>query len=511
MQFLDCTIRDGGYYTQWDFDQKLIKTYLRTVDQLPIDYIELGYRSLPMPDYYGEYFYCPDHVFQLAQDFAPHKKFCIILNQKNTSPTDIQTLIGPIAEKIHMVRIAVAPAKVAEAIVLAKEIKTYGLKVCLNFMYLSTWENLDFLSSNSGQLEEYADFIYLVDSYGGCTPEQIRKTILEVQSLLSCSLGFHGHNNLELAMANTLAALDSGVEIVDATFMGMGRGAGNLKTELFLTYMASHLGFQFEINALSQLMDGLDELHQQYQWGTNLPYMMSGAYGMPQQDIMDWISTRRYSLSNIVQALGNRQLGIADNKTLAAYKFSGDKKCALIIGGGKSVIKHLSAIMDFVSKSMATIIHSSTRYVDQIDGSSDDIYCMTGNESARLESKIKNGLNNECVCVYPPAPRKMGTFLPRQGNKLCLEKLPQPHDLEDLDSPLALALSICLEANFEQVFLIGFEGYANEKNIDAGKMKVSQENQQILDHYQALIPGTITSLVPTNYRGLNVESLYSLL
>ena len=59
MKILDCTLRDGGYYTNWDFDQNLIKEYAITMENLPIDYIEVGYRSIALEGYYGKYFYCP--------------------------------------------------------------------------------------------------------------------------------------------------------------------------------------------------------------------------------------------------------------------------------------------------------------------------------------------------------------------------------------------------------------------------------------------------------------------
>ena len=47
MKILDCTLRDGGYYTNWDFDDKIVDAYIRAMNLLPIDYLELGYRNLP--------------------------------------------------------------------------------------------------------------------------------------------------------------------------------------------------------------------------------------------------------------------------------------------------------------------------------------------------------------------------------------------------------------------------------------------------------------------------------
>ena len=64
IKLLDCTLRDGGYYTDWDFDKNLVIDYCRAMEELPIDYVEVGYRSIPLNGYLGEYFYCPDYVLK---------------------------------------------------------------------------------------------------------------------------------------------------------------------------------------------------------------------------------------------------------------------------------------------------------------------------------------------------------------------------------------------------------------------------------------------------------------
>ena len=83
MKLLDCTLRDGGYYTNWDFDKEIVSTYCKSMESLPIDYIEVGYRSIPIEGYLGEYFYCPDFVMKELKQMMPSKKLVIILDEKN--------------------------------------------------------------------------------------------------------------------------------------------------------------------------------------------------------------------------------------------------------------------------------------------------------------------------------------------------------------------------------------------------------------------------------------------
>jgi 4-hydroxy 2-oxovalerate aldolase len=62
---LDCTIRDDGYYTAWDFDKKVVDEYIEAINGLPVDYIEIGYRNNPQNEYLGKYGYCP--VYELIE------------------------------------------------------------------------------------------------------------------------------------------------------------------------------------------------------------------------------------------------------------------------------------------------------------------------------------------------------------------------------------------------------------------------------------------------------------
>jgi 4-hydroxy 2-oxovalerate aldolase len=82
MKILDCTIRDGGYYTNWDFDQSIVKTYLESFNHLPVEYLEVGYRSEAMEDYLGEYFYCPVETLQRITNLS-NKKLVIHASSKN--------------------------------------------------------------------------------------------------------------------------------------------------------------------------------------------------------------------------------------------------------------------------------------------------------------------------------------------------------------------------------------------------------------------------------------------
>ena len=140
MKILDCTLRDGGYYTNWDFEESTTHTYFASMEKLPIDYIEIGYRSKPMSDYMGKYFYCPIYVIKSIKELSG-KKLAVILNEKDVRAEDAEALLKPCQGLIDMVRIAMAPSNFLRALDLAKEVKYLGFELAFNVMYMSTWQN----------------------------------------------------------------------------------------------------------------------------------------------------------------------------------------------------------------------------------------------------------------------------------------------------------------------------------------------------------------------------------
>lgn len=511
MKFLDCTLRDGGYYTRWDFEDDFVKTYLETVNELPIDFIELGYRSRPMETYFGQYFYCPEFVFDLATKYAPNKKFCIIIDEKNTLPHEIQNLIDPIKDKISMVRIAVAPEKIQNALELSEEIKKYNLHVSLNIMYLSKWGDQMELAVHGARINQIVDAFYLVDSFGGVLPEELIEKIKNVKEHISVPLGFHGHNNMELALANSILAMDMGVEYIDATFMGMGRGAGNLKTELFLSYLYGKKGQSIDFRKTTRLLDLMGQLMTKHQWGTQLPYMMSGVLSIPQKEIMDWLGTRRYSLGSIINAIGNKDSNRPDNIKLPIFTEQKSFEKCVIVGGASSSSQHLNALKKFVQKTGACIIHSTYRHARLfLNWNVDQYYCMAGSETERMTNSGESLKKSQGKFIFPPYPRKMGTMIPKEIEKDCFE-VEKLSNLPDLDSPLSLALATALRLGIEQVFLIGFDGYLDTEKVAIDKFRITHENQEIIDGFNKILLQPIHTLTPSNYKNLIDSSVYKLI
>ena len=109
-KILDCTLRDGGYYTNWDFKSQLVNKYLKAMEELPIDYVEIGYRNLKQIEYKGEFFYSPLETLKKVKSLTS-KSIVLIIDEKNLSEDDIKQVIEPCGKYIEMIRIAIDPER----------------------------------------------------------------------------------------------------------------------------------------------------------------------------------------------------------------------------------------------------------------------------------------------------------------------------------------------------------------------------------------------------------------
>jgi len=506
---LDCSLRDGGYYTNWDFPDSFVKEYLKRMNGLPVDYIEIGYRSTPKPGYLGAYYYSPPHILDLLIENSD-KKLAVMLNSKDIIGLNLENLMAPCIGKISMVRIAVATENLVEMPEIVSKLKRMKFEVALNLMYLSKWWREPTFISDLQLFSSNLDFLYLVDSYGGMLPSDVQQIFKLFGEETDLELGFHAHNNLELALANSQMAIDHGAQIVDCTLTGMGRGAGNLKTELLLTVLNKNRSLDLDFDELSKAVSLFIPLKDQYQWGTNLAYMVSGANSLPQQEVMGQISKRFYSLNSIVRGVDNRSKGIMDNLQLREF-YSKDKfSSALIIGGGPSSSDHAPGILLFLKENKdICVIHASSRNVvtyRELQGI--QYHCLVGNEGHRLENSYSNLESGEKIAVLPPFPRTMGTYIPPALEDSAFQLKGGVYMSRFPESVTALAVETAKELGVKTFYFVGYDGYTQQ--IKPSELELFQENEMIFEMMETS-GEQFSALTPTKYTRLHQESVYSYL
>ena len=183
IKVLDCTLRDGGYYTSWNFDKELINKYLKDIKSSNIDAVELGFRFLERKNDWGPLAYTSDQFlenFKLPSEI----QYAVMINgSEYASETDQISLIDKnftdrSLSKISMVRIAINFDNFKETKVLTELLKKKGYKVGLNLMQvhgkgIKDYEEAAFVTSNWSTV----DLIYLADSLGVLEPKDINKIV----------------------------------------------------------------------------------------------------------------------------------------------------------------------------------------------------------------------------------------------------------------------------------------------------------------------------------------------
>ncbi|SFL38687.1 hypothetical protein [Methylorubrum salsuginis] len=513
-EILDCTLRDGGYYTSWDFDDALVQTYLYEVAKLPINTLEVGYCNHPAAGYRGEWCYLGKERLAWAREILrPDQELGIMLDAKDCTPERLPELLGHLVGTVDIVRMAVAPKEFAHGVSLARALKQLGFKVGFNTMYLSTYS--EDLREFRPLLEGYdvIDVLAVVDSYGGCVPTQVARQITAVREMFPGKpIGFHGHDNTCLAFANSLAALEAGAFGLDATFVGMGRGAGNTRTEMLLVEKARS-GVEVDFDAVASIVQQFETLRDTFKWGSNLAYMLSGAANLPQKDVMDWLGKSRYSPVSVVRALKNQSNALLDDQAFPALSTGGlpgeGGDTVLIIGGGGSVTRHIDAIRRFARAGGVCVVHANTQHLDLVGTfGGRELVCLPGHAAVHLPDSADGGA--VAGFVVPKPPRFHGT-VPTSLKSPVFQAAPYPPSeggglgpVSDI-GPLALAFGAARAVSARKIFLVGFDGYAH---ASVAQQELATEIQATINRMRAEPDVSVASLTPTLY-DVATRSIYA--
>ena len=174
-------------------------------------------------------------------------------------------------------RIACYIHQMPTALDMVKDAHDKGYEAMLQLMAVSTVNMPDLEQALALAAESQAAGVYLVDSFGSLYSEQVRNfTTLYVKAMEGTGkvVGFHGHNNQQLAFANTIEAIVAGANRLDGTLNGIGRGAGNCPLELLIGFLHNP---KFRLRpVLKTVQELLLPLKQELDWGYSIPYAITG-------------------------------------------------------------------------------------------------------------------------------------------------------------------------------------------------------------------------------------------
>jgi 4-hydroxy 2-oxovalerate aldolase len=307
VQILDCTIRDGGYINNWRFDEKMVREVYRAASKAGVDILEIGFRGTEEffdTQTYGPWRYSPDELIARTVNGIQGARIAVMADFGKIKAEDF----SPAQDSpVSLVRVASHKNTLKDAIALLEKIKAKGYRVSLNAMGYT-----NFTLGERRKLQDMLevaglDYIYVADSYGSLFPEQVQPLLgplLELGEQQGFKVGFHPHNSLQMAFANTLEAMRLGVDIVDSTFYGMGRAAGNLPSEILISYLSKLSPGRYNAIPLLNCIDlYFLPLHQDSPWGYNLAFMLSGLFKCHPNYAFEILDQKRFSIEDIWKAM----------------------------------------------------------------------------------------------------------------------------------------------------------------------------------------------------------------
>ncbi|MBD3768270.1 MAG: aldolase catalytic domain-containing protein, partial [Gammaproteobacteria bacterium] len=308
---LDCTLRDGGYYNDWDFEPELVQDYLLAMDALHIDFVEIGFRSLKNDGFKGGCAYSTDAFLNsLAIPPGLVNKIGVMINGSEiaspiTQTANLEKLFNPKAKSpVSLVRIACHVHEFINCLPAATWLKQQGYLVGFNLMQVADRTPAEITQLTQAASDYPIDALYFADSMGSLNPQQVTDIIHAFQQGWKGALGIHTHDNLGQAIANSLQAIKSGVTWVDSTVTGMGRGPGNAQTEYLILALADYRQTQGNPTKLFELIrKHFKPMQNHYGWGTNPFYYLAGQYGIHPSYIQEMLQDSRYSEEDILAVI----------------------------------------------------------------------------------------------------------------------------------------------------------------------------------------------------------------
>ena len=499
VKILDCTLRDGGYVNNFDFGKKEIKHIISNLTKAGIDIIECGFlmdkeynpNKTIFNDAKKVRSFCPKnhsdkqmYVAMIALGDIPHEKIC-----ERSSKT------------VDGIRITFHKPQIDEAFEFARKIKDKGYEVFIQPVGTTSYSDLELLNLIN-RVNEFNPFaFYIVDTLSIIYKKDIVHFFTLVDNNLNkgIKIGYHSHNNLQLAFSNAQEMVDlaKGRDIIlDASIYGMGRGAGNLCSELIVDYL-NNVGIgQYSILPILELLDNeISTNFSKTPWGYNTPYYLSSIHRCHPNYSTFLLSKQTISataINNILNTIPREKRDLYDKNLISdlylkylsneiddseSYEILKDRigdRSVLVLGAGSSIISHKSDIKNFIDKEKPLIV--SVNFSDEkLDFNSNIVFFSNAKKFAAMDKRrIKSKLVIATSNIYKEI--KLENMIPINFSSVLSS------NQYVFDNAGLMFLKVLSLLNTKKVYLAGFDGFKNEP-ADYIKQHLfyTPERQEIID------------------------------
>ena len=469
---LDCTLRDGGYCNQWNFGNKNIKKIINSLVSSNIDIIECGFLT-------NKYCYSPElskfnNLEQIEQVLPINrhgKLFVVMVNYGEYCVEDLPLYNG---KSIDGIRIAFHKRDLTNALELAKAIQLKGYKIFMQPMVTLSYTDLEFISLIE-QVNEFTPYaFYIVDSFGMIKKKDLIRLFYMVENNLKDGIwiGFHSHNNMQLSYSNAQSLIDTKTNcniIIDSSVYGMGRGAGNLNTELLIEYLNENVNGSYCLKPLLNVIDEvLNNIYDKNYWGYSLANYVSASHCIHPDyasylndkntltfEAMDEIfsimqSDKKNTFDReYIQNLYTKYMDTANVQEEHRNEFENVLlgKKVLLICPGKSSKREKDKILKFINQN--NVVSISVNF-DYSEYNTDFIFLSNLRRFRELQDEKKS----KCIVT---------SNIPADNVYLQTRYYDLLNDIEAVkDNAAIMAIRFLINLGVKKVYLAGMDGYSHD-------------------------------------------------
>lgn len=315
IQLLDCTLRDGAYINNSKFGMPAIKGIIKKMQDANIEIIECGWLKDKSHEKCSSYFHIPSDLEPYLIEKNPHCTYVMMIDWDRYN---VSVLPEYDEKSIDAIRIVFPHGKHIQGIEVGKKIRKKGYKVYFQLANTLAYSEADLIELTEHMNEFMPESISVVDTFGAMYSEDLERIlgIIEPRLDKKIRIGFHSHNNQQLAFANTMRFAEllqnSGRKIIlDASLCGMGRGAGNATTELVANYVNIRYNGNYDMNAIMDAIDMyMEGFKARFTWGYSTQYFIAGMYQCHVNNItylLDNHRTNYHDMRNIIDSMSTEQ------------------------------------------------------------------------------------------------------------------------------------------------------------------------------------------------------------
>lgn len=375
---LDVTLRDGGCVNNFNFGQVYMEKILKAQEDSGVEMIEMGYIDEKSGSESGRTQYLNEKV--IHQTILKNKKAGVTyvamidfgkFNPENLAPRTEQSIDG--------LRVAFHKKDMHNMVPICKTVMEKGYKVFIQPMITlrySDSELLELINLVNTELNNASGF-YIVDTFGEMRPNDMARVmnLVDHNLMSSMPMGFHSHNNIQMSYSNACAMLQFPIKrelMIDSSIMGMGKGAGNLNTELLLEHLNVFYGKNYKINPLLEVMDKvINQLHSEFYWGYAPEYYLSSANHCTPSYASHFYNKHQLPIDQVSELLGmieehkkisfdknyaeelwrsyNESKQVDDSRIIEEMKTVLNGKEVLLVAPGKSILEYKKEIEEKIA------------------------------------------------------------------------------------------------------------------------------------------------------------------